>query len=154
MRMKPDGINRPMTALNRSRNLGFFFDAAVREVPDKVAVINLSGGRERQVTYRALDTRMDRVAAMLAGRGARPGERIGMLVGNRVEFLEIFFGAMRVGAIPVILNTRLAAATLKALFGEGGCRIALIDPLCNRDALAIARGLPLSHRIVLDGEEP
>jgi long-chain acyl-CoA synthetase len=151
--MKPNDFDRPMTVLDRSRNLGFFFDAAVREVPDKVAVIDLFGGRERQVTYRALDVRMDRVAAMLAGLGARPGERIGMLVGNRVEFLEIFFGAMRMGAIPVILNTRLASDTLAAIFAEAGCRIALIDPLCNRDALALARRLPLAHRVVLDGEQ-
>src|SRR4249919_621154 len=99
----------PQPDPNRARNLGFFFDASVRALPDKVAVIDLFGGRERQITYRALDERMDRVAAMLAGLGARPSERIGVLVGNRVEFLEVFFGAMRLGAIPVILNTRLAA---------------------------------------------
>jgi long-chain acyl-CoA synthetase len=139
------------TSFNRSRNLGFFFDAAVGAVPDKVAVIDLHGGRERQVTYRALDARMDRVAAMLAGLGARAGERIGMLVGNRVEFLEVFFGAMRMGAIPVILNTRLAADTLAAIFAEAGCRTAVIDPTCNRDAMTIAGRLPLAHRIALDG---
>jgi long-chain acyl-CoA synthetase len=134
---------------NRARNLGFFFDAAVRAVPDKVAVIDLFGGREREITYRALDVRMDRVAAMLAGLGARTGERIGVLVGNRVEFLEIFFGAMRMGAIPVILNTRLAADTLGAIFADAGCRIAVIDPDCNRHAVAIAERLPLVHRIAL-----
>ena len=135
---------------NRARNLGFFFDAAVRARPDKVAVIDLFGGRERAVTYRTLDARMDRVAAMLAGLGARAGERIGMLVGNRVEFLEVFFGAMRLGAIPVILNTRLAADTLTAIFADAGCRIAVIDPGCNRHAVAIAERLPLSRRIALD----
>src|SRR5258708_976300 len=128
-----DAMAESMTALNRSRNLGFFFDAAVRAVPDKVAVIDLHGGCEREVTYRALDARMDRVAAMLAGLGARAGERIGMLVGNRVEFLEVFFGAMRMGAIPVILNTRLAAQTLSALFPGAGGRIALIGPGCPRE---------------------
>jgi long-chain acyl-CoA synthetase len=137
------------TARNRSRNLGFFFDAALRRVPDKVAVIDLHGGHERQITYRALDARMDRVAAMLAALGARAGERIGMLVGNRVEFLELFFGAMRIGAIPVILNTRLAADTLAAIFAEAGCRIAVIDPGCSRHAVAVAEGLPLAHRIAL-----
>jgi len=140
-----------MTGLNRSRNLGFFFDTSVREVPDKVAVIDLFGGRERQVTYRALHARMDRVAAMLAGLGARPGERIGVLVGNRVEFLEVFFGAMRIGAIPVILNTRLVADMLTAIFADAGCRIAVIDPSCNPNAIAIAERLPLVHRIALDG---
>jgi long-chain acyl-CoA synthetase len=145
-----DAMSNPMTALNRSRNLGFFFDAAVGAAPDKVAIIDLHGGREREVTYGALDARMDRVAAMLAGLGARAGERIGMLVGNRVEFLEVFFGAMRMGAIPVILNTRLAADTLIAIFAEAGCRIAVIDPACNRNAVAIAERLPLAHRIALD----
>src|SRR4030088_1248939 len=143
--MKPTDFNQQMSARNRAGNLGFFFDAAVREVPDKVAVIDLFGGRERQVTYRALDARMDRVAAMLAGLGARPGERIGMLVGNRIEFLEIFFGAMRMGAIPVILNTRLAATTLTAIFAEAGCRIALIDPAFNRNAGATSRGPLRAH---------
>jgi len=138
-----------MASDNRSRNLGFFFDAALREVPDKVAIIDLFGGRERQVTYRDLDIRMDRVAAMLAGLGAKPGERVGMLVGNRVEFLELFFGAMRLGAIPVILNTRLAADTLSEIFKDAGCRIAVIDPACNSDAVAIADKLPLAHRVAL-----
>jgi long-chain acyl-CoA synthetase len=87
---------------------------------------------------------------MLAGLGARPGERIGVLVGNRVEFLEVFFGAMRIGAIPVILNTRLAADALGAIFADAGCRIAVIDPGCNRHAVAIAARLPLAHRVALD----
>jgi len=144
----------PDADLNRTRNLGFFFDASVRALPDKVAVIDLFGGRERQITYRQLDQRMDRVAAMLAGLGARAGERIGVLVGNRVEFLEVFFGAMRLGAIPVILNTRLAADTLRAIFADAGCRIAVIDPACNRHAVAIAEALPLAHRVALDQAPP
>ncbi|HYW61369.1 MAG TPA: class I adenylate-forming enzyme family protein [Xanthobacteraceae bacterium] len=138
------------TALNRARNLGFFFDRAREATPDKVAVIDLFGGRERQVTYAALDARMDRVAAMLAGLGVQASERVGMLVGNRIEFVELFFGAMRIGAIPIILNTRLAAETLSAIFADAGCRIAVIDPGCNRDAVAIAERLPLAHRIALD----
>src|SRR5258707_1324217 len=139
-----------MTDPNRSRNLGFFFDRAVRDAPDKVAVIDRFGGRERQITYATLDRRLDRVAAMLAGLGAQAGERIGMLVGNRVEFLELFFGAMRIGAIPVILNPRLAVDTLAGIFAEAGCRIAAIDPACNPNAVAIAERLPLAHRIALD----
>ena len=85
-------------AAKRARNLGYFFAGSVRRVPDRVAIIDLFGGRERASTYRALDERMDRVARLLRGRGIAPGQRVGMLVGNRTEFLEIFFGAMRAGA--------------------------------------------------------
>jgi long-chain acyl-CoA synthetase len=100
---------------NRLRNLGFFFDQTVRRLPQKVAIIDLFGGKERHSTYRQLDERMNYVARMLARLGIRPGERVAMLIGNRVEFIEFFFGAMRAGVIPLLLNTRLAAGTLEQL---------------------------------------
>ena len=100
---------------NRRRNLGFFFDATVGRLPDKVAIIDLFGGQERISTYRQLDERMTRVASMLARLGIRVGERVAMIIGNRVEFIEFFFGAMRAGTIPLLLNTRLAANTLEQL---------------------------------------
>ena len=43
---------------NRLRNLGFFFDETVRRLPQKVAIIDLFGGKERHSTYRQLDERM------------------------------------------------------------------------------------------------
>ena len=138
---------------NRRRNLGFFFDATVAQLPDKVAIIDLFGGRERCATYRQLDQRMNAVASMLARLGVRPGERIAMLVGNRTEFIEFFFGAMRGGAIPLPLNTRLAADALERIIADAGCVLMVADPSCHRDAIAIARRLPLRHRLLLDGEE-
>jgi long-chain acyl-CoA synthetase len=140
------------SSANRRRNLGFFFDDACARNPDKVAIIDLFGGRERTTTYRELDTRMDRVAAMLARLGIAPGERVGMLVGNRLEFIAFFFGAMRAGAIPVPLNTRLAADTLAFIFRDAGCAAALIEPGCNPNAIAIAQSVPLRHRLLLEDE--
>jgi long-chain acyl-CoA synthetase len=137
---------------NRRRNLGFFFDAALARVPDKVAVIDLFGGRERCSTYQQLDTRMDQVARMLARLEVRPGERVAMLVGNRTEFVEFFFGAMRMGAIPLPLNIRLAGDTLAAIIEDAACVLALVDPASNRDALAIAQRVPLRQRLLLDQE--
>src|SRR6266849_6313150 len=141
-------MNSPTT--NRRRNLGFFFDDAIWRLPDKVAIIDLFGGRERRATYRQLDERMNGVAGMLARLGLRPGERVAMLMGNRVEFVEFFFGAMRAGAIPLPLNTRLAADTLEHIIRDAACAIAIVDPSGNRDAVAIAQRVPLRHRLLLD----
>src|SRR5215813_1764655 len=141
-----------MSSENRRRNLGFFFDDAVARLPDKVAIIDLFGGRERCATYRQLDQRMNAVAGMLARLGVRPGERVAMLIGNRTEFIEVFFGAMRVGAIPLPLNTRLAGPTLEGIITDAACALAVVDPASNRDALALARRLPL-RRLLLDHDE-
>jgi long-chain acyl-CoA synthetase len=139
-----------MRDVNRRRNLGYFFDNSVARLPDKVCIIDTFGDRERCVTYAMLDQRMDRVAAMLARLGVKAGERVAMVVGNRIEFIEFFFGAMRMGAIPVLFNTRLAADMLTYIFHDADCAAALIDPGCNRDIVRIAAGMPLRHRIALD----
>src|SRR5262245_62387684 len=141
-----------MDNVNRRRNLGFFFDHATARVPEKVAIIDLFGDRERCSTYRQLDARMDAVARMLARLGVRPGERIAMLIGNRTEFIEFFFGAMRAGAIPLPLNIRLAGATLERIIADAACVLTMVDPASNRDALALARRLPL-RRLLLDRDE-
>src|SRR6185312_2958735 len=104
-------------------------------------------------TYRQLDQRMNRVASMLAALGVRPGERVAMLIGNRVEFIEFFFGAMRAGTIPLLLNTRLAASTLEGLIADAACALVIVDPSCNRDALSIAGRVPVRHRMLLDRSE-
>ncbi len=135
---------------NRRRNLGYFFDAARARVPDKVAIIDLFGGRERASTYAQLDSRMDAVARMLARLGVRAGERVAMVVGNRTEFVEFFFGAMRMGAIPLPLNTRLAAATLKEIISDAGCVAALFDPSAHREVAALGGELRLRTRLLLD----
>jgi long-chain acyl-CoA synthetase len=142
-----------MSTENRRRNLGFFFDDAVARLPDKVAIIDLFGESERRSTYRQLDQRMNAVAAMLARLGVRPGERLAMLIGNRTEFLEVFFGAMRMGAIPLPLNTRLAADTLAGIVAEAGCVAAVVDPSCHRDAVAVALRVPSCRRLLLDHQQ-
>jgi len=139
-----------MQSKNRQRNLGFFFDHVTRRLADKVAIVDLFGGRERISTYRDLDARMNAVASMVARLGVRPGERVAMLVGNRTEFIEFFFGSMRAGAIPLALNTRLAAETLEHIIVDARCTLAIIDPSSHRDALAIGRRLALARTLLLD----
>jgi len=93
---------------------------------------------------------MNGVASMLARLGVVPGERVAMLIGNRTEFVEFFFGSMRAGAIPLPLNTRLAAGTLDEIIMEAACALAVVDPSSHRDALAIAQRLQLRQRLLLD----
>jgi long-chain acyl-CoA synthetase len=133
----------------RAANLGYFFAGSVARFPDRVAVIDLYGGVERFVTYAQLDERADRVAGLVRRLGVQPAERVGMIVGNRVEFLEIFFGAMRAGAIPVPINTRLARDTLKFILEDAECRIAFVEPAIHPGAMEVAQAAPLTQRIAL-----
>lgn len=135
---------------NRDTNLGYFFSNSAARFPDKVAVIDLYGGLDRFVTYSQLDERADRVAGLLTKLGVAPGERVGLIVGNRVEFLEIFFGSMRAGAIPVAINTRLARETLKFILEDAECRVVFVEPDVHSGPIAVAQAAPLAHRVALE----
>jgi fatty-acyl-CoA synthase len=59
----------------------------------------------RQVSYRALLDGAARIAGALQARGIGRGERVGILVENRPEWLEACFGAAALGAVAVPFST-------------------------------------------------
>jgi acyl-CoA synthetase (AMP-forming)/AMP-acid ligase II len=81
------------------------FSAQARLDPRRTAVTD---GR-RALSYGELDDRSRRLAAVLAGRGVRRGDRVALLSENRLEILEVFLAAARLGAIVACQNWRLAA---------------------------------------------
>jgi fatty-acyl-CoA synthase len=84
-----------------SRTLFELVREAAGRWPEYVAVIC----RERTVTYRDLAEGAGRVGAALKGHGIRRGERVGILVNNRLEWLEACFGAAALGAVAVPFST-------------------------------------------------
>ncbi|MGP8077679.1 MAG: AMP-binding protein [Thermoplasmata archaeon] len=68
---------------------------------------------ERAITYRELDAESDRVANGLAAAGLRPGDRVAGLLFNTPEFPLLWFGAAKLGAILVPLNTGLKGEILR-----------------------------------------
>ena len=55
---------------------------------------------EETVSYAALAARARQAATVLRGHGIGRGDRVGMIVNNRIEWLEIAFGAWLLGAVP------------------------------------------------------
>ena len=82
-----------------------FADLLVRaaaEVPDKDAVIF----PERKVTYRELLDAAVQGAVGLRRLGVEPGEHVGILMANCIEYLEVLFATQLIGALAVTLNAR------------------------------------------------
>lgn len=74
----------------------------------------------------ALWERIDAFAAGLAGRGVGSGARVVLALPNGPEFFEAFYGAQRVGAIPVPIDPR-----------SGGERVADLVAACGASALVL-----------------
>ncbi len=63
----------------------------------------------RQITWTVFDEKANRVANMLIDRGILPGQKCAILLMNCLEWLPIYFGILKAGAIAVPLNFRLTA---------------------------------------------
>ncbi len=61
---------------------------------------------EQRLSYRQLLEKSARVAAGMAARGVKAGDRVALLVGNRIEFVLALFAATRLGAIIVPMSVR------------------------------------------------
>ena len=67
----------------------------------------------RQITWSVFDEKANRVANMLIDRGIRPGQKCSILLMNCLEWLPIYFGILKAGAIAVPLNFRFTADEIK-----------------------------------------
>ena len=133
----------------RYDNLGYFSWTAAQRRQDAVAIIDLSGDRPVEVTYRRLNERLDRFAALTQRLGLRPGDRLAMAVGNRFEFVEIMYGAMRAGLVPVPLNTRVGADTLDYIIRDANCLASVVEPSTNASIVEVVDRAPVRAKLSL-----
>jgi 4-hydroxybenzoate-CoA ligase len=100
-----------------------FLDRNVEEGRgDKVAVCD----PERSLTYRGLLDAAARVGPMLSRLGAGAENRVALVLLDSVEFPILFWGAIRAGVIPVLLNTRLNAEQYRFLLEDSRARVVLV----------------------------
>lgn len=71
-----------------------------RELPQKPALI----AGDRVMTYADIDAATDRVAAALAKRGVRKGDRVTLFMPNSIEFVLAFYGALKAGGVVNPIN--------------------------------------------------
>ncbi len=63
----------------------------------------------REITWRVFDEKANRVANMLLDRGIRKGDKVAILMMNGLEWLPIYFGILKTGAIAVPFNFRYSS---------------------------------------------
>jgi acyl-CoA synthetase (AMP-forming)/AMP-acid ligase II len=74
---------------------------------------------DARYTYAELDERARRVARGLLALGVEPGDHVGLLASNTIEYVEGFFGIALIGGVVVPLNARHKAAELGYIIDNG-----------------------------------
>ncbi|MGY8997125.1 MAG: class I adenylate-forming enzyme family protein [Alphaproteobacteria bacterium] len=143
-----------MMDARRQNNLGYFSHEPALAMPDRIAMIDLTQGSPRQVTYGEMEDRLNRAANLVVSMGLKPGDRLAMCVGNRFEFIEIMYGAMRAGIVPVTLNTKLGADVLDFTVRDSDSAAAIIEPSSNRFVVDVCEAAGLKPLIAFDSAPP
>ena len=103
-------------------NLGDVFSA--HSDSDDIAIIDLwDPARPSKITHRQLNDAVNALARGLVRAGLETGDRVGILSLNRVEYLEVLFGAMRAGCVPVMINTKLPAEQVRYIVQDSEVKI-------------------------------
>jgi fatty-acyl-CoA synthase len=98
-----------------------------RITPEKTALVVVESGE--RLTYAELNARAEGAAEYLLSLGFSAGDRVGIPGENRPEFLFLFFGAMKIGAIAVPLSTRATEHEREQIATD--CGMKLVVPLDN-----------------------
>jgi fatty-acyl-CoA synthase len=104
---------------------GYSFAAAWQAVatiaPDRVAI----ACGDRRVTFAELDTRAQHLARFLRDAGIGEGDKVAIECVNGPEYVEAFFAAQKLGAVPVNVNYRYVGTELAYLL-ENSDAVALV----------------------------
>jgi fatty-acyl-CoA synthase len=120
-----------------------------RLTPVKTALVDVATGR--RFTYADLDARAVATARFLqTGLGLAKGDRVGLLAGNSVEFLDLFFAVAKTGAILVPLSTRLTARELEFVVRDSGIRALIYDRATIDTVRALRPLIEIERWITID----
>ena len=67
----------------------------------------------REITWNVFNEKANRFANLLLERGIQKGDKVGILLMNCLEWLPIYFGVLKTGALAVPLNFRYASDEIK-----------------------------------------
>ncbi len=124
-----------------------------RLTPEKQALVDLQTGR--RYSYRELNERARlTAAAFTAHLHVGPGDRVAVLLNNRVELLDLYFAAAKAGFVFVPLNPRLAVPELVKLLQHAKPAVLVYEEETAEKAQAAAEQTGLGRLVCLDEPAP
>ena len=104
---------------------------------------------ERRITCRELDERVNRLANAMQSVGIGTGDKVGILLLNCPEAVEIFFAAAKIGAVNVPINIRLSPAEITYILSNSDTKLLFAGKNFLPVVEKIKNDLPLLEEVVV-----
>ncbi|MGJ4946995.1 class I adenylate-forming enzyme family protein [Bradyrhizobium sp. HKCCYLS20291] len=107
---------------------------------------------DRRLSWRDVVLQSGKIAALLRDKGLQRGDRVAVLLGNRIEFVLTLFAAAQLGLITVLLSTRQQKPEIAYVLNDCGAKL-LLHEAALAERLPDAADVPdLLHRIAVDDD--
>jgi len=123
-----------MSTVPHPATLANLIGHAARRFGDAEAIVAADG----RMSYAQIDHDSDLVARALAAAGIAKGEHVGICAGNTGQWMTLFYGIAKAGAVCVPINTRLKPKEIRYQLAQARVKLLfLADRLLSIDFLAL-----------------
>jgi long-chain acyl-CoA synthetase len=149
MRLEPRFGDRVVPAFcARPKSVWAMVSDAAAQNPDGEALVC----GVRRMKWREVAEQSAQIAAGFQKLGLQRGDRVAVLLGNRIEFVLTLFAAAHAGLVTVLLSTRQQKPEIAYVLTDCGAKL-LIHEATLSDRLPDTVDVPdLKHRIVVSDE--
>jgi benzoate-CoA ligase family protein len=126
----------------------WFLDRPADAHPERIAIL----GEPRAVCYGELRELANRVGNGLAAGGCARGDRVLIVLRDSAEFIAAFFGAAKIGAIPVPVNSFARAGDYSFYISDSGASIAIVDESALDEFSSAVAAAASKVRVIVAGE--
>ncbi|KAI8253646.1 putative acyl-CoA synthetase [Colletotrichum sp. SAR 10_98] len=113
-----------------NKTFGNLIREQARKRPDVLLVA--SHHQRKSLTYAQANDRSDRLAQGLASLGVQRGDRVAILMGNEIEYVEIFFACTKLGALVTLVNYAYTEQELHSVMSSCGVSVLIMVPGFDR----------------------
>ncbi len=143
----PQNVAAMLADIRRWGEFGMIPALNARRTPDRAAVIDDDG----EITFGELDHAAHSVANALLAMGVKGGDGVAILARNHRWFLVAFYGAARVGARIILLNSEFSGPQIKEVSEREGAKLIIYD---DEYSDAVAKAEPPLGKLRALGKNP
>ena len=107
----------------------------------------------REITWKTFDEKANMFANLLFTRGVKKGDKVAILLMNSIEWLPIYFGILKTGAIAVPLNYRYTADEIKYCLSKSDSSMLVFGPEFTGRIEEIVDRIPDVKQLFYVGED-
>lgn len=140
--------------MSTQTNFATLHDDATTLDSDRVALIE--GETGRRVSYGELSEKIARAGNALTEMGVEKSDRVGLFFPNELAFVYAFFGAIRLGAVPVPINIRLSRPDLKHIVTDSDPKVLVTSASGEtfEDALTVVDETAVVDTVAVASDDP